>query len=114
MRMAEAREILKRHADLFRRAYIFGSVARGTEDAYSDLDLILIRDTSLPFFDRIREVKDVLFALAPLDILIYSDEEFGRLLQEPGRYFLKEIAQKGEVIEGTQGGSAPVAASGGE
>ena len=54
-----AEAIFTRHADKFIIAYVFGSVAAGTADEHSDIDVILVRDTALPFFDRVREVMDV-------------------------------------------------------
>lgn len=110
MELSTVREILLQHSSLFSRAYVYGSVARGREDEHSDVDLILIRETGLPFFERVREVFDIVRALAPVDILIYSEQEFQQLLAEPGRYFLKDIAATGAVIEGTQSRGSPVVA----
>lgn len=114
MELSDVRRILLRHSFLFSRAYIYGSVARGREDEHSDVDLILIRETEQPFFDRVREVFDIVLSLAPIDMLIYTEQEFQRLLMEPGRYFLKDIAATGVMIEGTQGRGSQVAAPGGK
>ena len=108
----EVRSCLALHRHLFQEAYLYGSVARGTDDEHSDVDLVLIRDTSLPFFDRMREVFDVVFALGKADIMIYTDAERREVIDGPGRYFMKDVFQKGIKIEGTQGRSTPVAATG--
>jgi predicted nucleotidyltransferase len=71
----EVRSCLSLHRHLFEEAYLYGSVACGAEDEHSDVDLVLIRDTSLPFFDRIREVFDLVFALGRADLMIYTDRE---------------------------------------
>ncbi len=38
------------------RVYLFGSAAQEEEDELSDLDLVIIKRTELPFIDRLREV----------------------------------------------------------
>ena len=49
-----AKETFARHAGKFIAAYVFGSIAAGTAEEHSDIDVILVRDTALPFFDRVR------------------------------------------------------------
>ena len=63
MDLEEVKGILHRHRSSFQKAYVYGSVARGTQDEFSDVDMLLIRDTAKPFFDRIREVMDLVWAL---------------------------------------------------
>jgi predicted nucleotidyltransferase len=59
------------------RAVVFGSYARGTADAFSDLDLAVVMDTSLPRFERHR-LLDELYSAVPmaLDLLVFTPEEF--------------------------------------
>jgi predicted nucleotidyltransferase len=56
---------------------IFGSVAKGTADDDSDLDIIVVMESDLPRFDRTVEVR---FSLGSqdfdMDILVYTPEEF--------------------------------------
>lgn len=64
-----------------RRIYLFGSCARGTPTADSDLDLLIVEDEQ---FDHRRnrwtELKRIRRALRPFripkDILLYSNNEF--------------------------------------
>ena len=112
--MDDVRRILHRHADDFVYAIVFGSCARGTQDEHSDVDIILVRDTSLSFFDRLREVFDLFYALGRADLLIYTEEELDTMLREPGRYFLKDVVAGGVRIEGKQRRSAQVAETGRE
>ena len=91
---------------------MYGSVARGTQDEHSDVDLVLIRETSLPFFERIREVFDLVFALGKTDLLIYTEDEYRDIVAGAGRYFLKDVFAKGVEIEGAQGRSSAVAPAG--
>jgi len=112
MDLGEAKSCLARHSALYRRAYIFGSVAKGTQDEYSDLDLVLIRDTELPFFDRIRDAFDLVLELGNVDLLIYTEKEYREIMDGPGRFFLKDVFQRGIAIAGTQARSAEMAAAG--
>ena len=106
--------MLTAQSDLFRRAYVYGSVARGEQDELSDIDLVLIRDTDRPFFDRIRDVMDFVLNLGRADVLIYTEEEKERLQSEPGRYFIKDVFREGYTIEGTQNRGAEMAPAGRE
>ncbi len=103
---------LAKYKNLYREAYLYGSVINGSQDEHSDVDLVLVRDTALPFFDRIREVFDLVFSLGKVDLLIYTEDEHREMVDGPGRYFIKDIFQKGLKIEGAQGRSPPVAAAG--
>lgn len=112
MHLPELRGILHRHAGLFVRAYVHGSVARGTEDEHSDVDLVLVRNTEAPFFDRIREVMELVLELGKVDLLIYTEKEQRELIGEPGRHFLRAVFEQGVMVEGTQNRSPAVAAPG--
>lgn len=107
MNLDTAKAIFARHADKFIAAYVFGSVAAGTADEHSDIDVILVRDTALPFFDRVREIMDLRLEFGAADLLIYTPGELDEMLAEEGRYFVKHAVRTGHRIEGTQprGGS---------
>jgi predicted nucleotidyltransferase len=109
MRLAEVTATLRRYSDSYLRAYVHGSVAKGTDDEHSDVDLVLIWNTGAAFFDRIREVMELVLELGKVDVLIYAQEEQREMLAEPGRYFLREVFEKWVVIEGTQDRSAALA-----
>jgi hypothetical protein len=47
-------------------------------------------------------------------MLIYTPEELKKILSEPGRYFIKDIIEKGYIVEGEQSGSPSMAESGGK
>jgi len=77
------------------RAVVFGSYARGTADAYSDLDLAVILDTQEPPLDRPRRLRELLEVLPlPVDLLVYTPEEFARGL-EGQRGMFATIAETG-------------------
>ncbi len=82
------------------RVYLFGSWARGEADAMSDLDLVIIKRTSEPFFDRLREVTRLLPPdSGSVDILVYTPEEFQRMREE-GNAFAELIEEEGVLIHG--------------
>ena len=78
MNLDTAKAIFARHTDKFITAYVFGSVAAGTADEQSDIDIILVRDTALPFFDRIREIMDLRLEFGAADLLIYTPPSWTR------------------------------------
>jgi len=57
------------------RALLFGSYARGTADAFSDVDLLLVCVTDRPFLERFRLFLDVLQALPGCELLVYTPAE---------------------------------------
>lgn len=76
---------------------LFGSCCHGQIEEWSDLDLVIIKETQTPFLDRTRQVLALLKPRVGLDVLVYTPEEFERLRQE--RAFVRdEIASKGKVI----------------
>lgn len=60
----------------------FGSVARGEADEWSDLDLLIVTDTALPFFERFREFAGIYNVWPRVDLLIYTPEELERMVAE--------------------------------
>ena len=102
MTLHSVEEALGRHSSDFIEAYIYGSVAGGTSDEYSDVDVVLIRETDLPFFERIKDVMGLRREFSSLDLLIYTPDEMREILSEPGRWFLKNLMQTGHRIEGKQ------------
>jgi predicted nucleotidyltransferase len=76
---------VKKRGDILRAGY-FGSYARGDWGVNSDLDLILILDHSeLPFWRRSLE-WDVLGLPVPVDLLVYTLEEWHELVNQSGRF----------------------------
>ena len=100
--LADASAIFTRYADRFVVAYVFGSVAAGTADEHSDIDVIVVRHTTQPFFDRLREIMDLRLEFGAADMLIYTPAELEQMLAEDDRYFIKQAVRTGYRIEGTQ------------
>jgi predicted nucleotidyltransferase len=112
MTLQQVREVLDRHAGLFERAFVYGSVARGDQDEASDVDLVLVRRTEAGFFDRIREVMGLVRELGPLDLLIYTPAEMDEMLGARHNGFLENVVNGGVRVEGRQGRGPALAAAG--
>lgn len=56
---------------------LFGSCAGQNQSAESDLDLLIVKETKLPFHQRSNEIRYHLLGLKiPMDILVYTRKEF--------------------------------------
>ena len=76
---------------------LFGSFPAGQVNEWSDLDLVLVKNTAAPFLDRIRQVLTLLQPQVGVDMLVYTPQEYEQLARE--RVFVREeIAAKGKVI----------------
>ena len=80
-----------------RKAIVFGSVARRDADEWSDLDLVIIADTTRPFLERYRDFEGLYDVWPRLDLLIYTPAEFARMREE-GRPFIEHVLAEGVVI----------------
>lgn len=70
---------------------LFGSRAKGDTDEYSDLDLILIKETDKSFVERL--VDPILLRILPLktDCLVYTPEEFERMKENENPFIVKAL-----------------------
>lgn len=64
------------------QAYTFGSYETEAFRSGSDIDLILVKESKLPFVERAREFTDLYKLYPRLDILVYSKQELERQLEE--------------------------------
>ncbi len=71
------REKLSHHK--VKEAYIFGSYAQDKLTAWSDLDLLIVTESQQSFIERPRRFFDLLDLGIPIDILVYTPEEFQKL-----------------------------------
>lgn len=82
------------------RVILFGSYAYGASHPDSDIDLLIIKETSERFIDRWVTVRRILSdpdRMLPIDTLVLTPEEVSRRL-EVGDQFVAEILEKGEVL----------------
>jgi len=77
---------------------LFGSWARGEHGPHSDVDILVIQESAQPRPQRYAQVRRLFWGLGlPMDILVYTPEEFARYQSVPGS-FTHTIAQEGKVL----------------
>jgi len=76
---------------------LFGSLADKRLGEWSDVDLVIIHETELPFYQRIKQALKLIHPRVGVDLLIYTPEEFSSLSRER-RFFREEILDKGTVL----------------
>jgi len=77
-----------------REAYIFGSFARQELTPESDIDLLLVTETGLPFPERGFAFSDLRDRLPSLEIFVYTPEEFLKLVTDPSPGFWTSVVQE--------------------
>jgi len=82
------------------RVILFGSYAQGNPRPGSDIDLLIIKETSDRFIDRWVAVRRALSdpkRTIPVETLVLTPGELAHRLSI-GDQFLEEIVEKGEVL----------------
>jgi predicted nucleotidyltransferase len=79
------------------RVILFGSLAAGSSGEWSDIDLVIIKETNRRFLDRSKEVIQLLKPLVGIDILVYTPTEMEQLSRDRG-FVRSEIQGKGKII----------------
>jgi len=81
-----------------RKVILFGSMAQGTVGEWSDLDLVIIKDTTLPFLERLKEVALLCRVRVGVDFLVYTPKEFAQMIAENNPFIIEEVIRKGKVL----------------
>lgn len=92
-------EVLKTH---YRpeRIILFGSYASGTPRQDSDIDLLIVKATTKPFFQRLAEVRRLVAEARrgyPFDPVVLTPDELQRRLAV-GDQFLEDVVRHGTVL----------------
>lgn len=88
--------LLRRHLHPH-KIILFGSMAAGEIEEWSDLDLVIVAETDKRFLERTKEVMLLLRPQVGVDILVYTPKEFEQLSRERS-FFRTEILKKGKVL----------------
>jgi predicted nucleotidyltransferase len=78
-------------------AYLFGSVAADKVHPWSDIDLIIVAETAEPFIERPRQFFDLYDLGLPIDILVYTLEEFADVTRSASGFW-KEFAKHRKTL----------------
>ena len=85
---------------------LFGSYANGTPNEHSDIDIMVILDNNhvaKTYEERLNKkisIRNLVLEInrkIPMDILVYSKEEFN-IVKSYGNYFIDDIEKTGKVI----------------
>ena len=79
------------------KVIVFGSLATGDIKEWSDIDLVVINDTQLPYLERLYRIQTLIQPKVGADLLYYTPKEFQKLCQERA-FFRDEIVEKGKVV----------------
>ena len=79
------------------RIILFGSQARGNADQYSDLDMVIIKETEERFLDRLETIYELVQPRFAMDVLVYTPQEFTEM-QERGNSFVEMVLKEGIVV----------------
>ncbi|MCL4515395.1 MAG: nucleotidyltransferase domain-containing protein [Firmicutes bacterium] len=77
------------------KVILFGSYARGRADLFTDLDLLVVLDSKLPFVERTARLYGQLVPRVATDILAYTPEEWKAIQERP---FIKNALSEGKVL----------------
>jgi predicted nucleotidyltransferase len=99
----ELRRRIAPHVRRARKVIVFGSVARGEADAGSDLDLIIVADTTRPFLERFKDFAGLYDVWPRLDLLVYTPEELERMAAEDNPLIRQALAEGVVLHEAGEG-----------
>ena len=78
------------------KVILFGSLVSGEVHDFSDIDLIIVKDSDKSFYERLEEVILLTMPKVGADILVYTPQEFESI--QDRLFFEEEIIKKGKVI----------------
>ena len=76
---------------------LFGSLAEGEVHEWSDIDLLIVKETDLRPVDRCLELFRLVHPKVGVDLFIYTPAEYNALLSEKFS-FLLDILKNGKVL----------------
>lgn len=80
------------------KVIMFGSYAKGTATARSDLDLLVVKDTEMPIARRTDELRPLLSrSLIAVDVHVYTPEEVAEYGREP-LAFINSVLRTGRTL----------------
>jgi predicted nucleotidyltransferase len=99
--------LIKDMAEFIRKRFntqkimLFGSYAYGKPSSESDIDLLIVMNTSLRFHKQsaiIRLALDEMFDVSfPMDIIVRNQDEIDKRIKQ-GDFFIKEILEEGIAL----------------
>jgi len=78
------------------KVILFGSLISGNIGEWSDIDLMIVKDTDKSFYDRSKEVFALLKPQVGMDIIVYTSQEYKEM--QGSLFFKEEILSKSKVL----------------
>jgi predicted nucleotidyltransferase len=88
------------------KVILFGSLANKDVREWSDLDVVVVKDTAKPFPQRLREVALLCRPPVGVDFLVYTPREFAKMIADKNPFLLEEVLRKGKVVYESTANSA--------
>lgn len=79
------------------RVILFGSLVRGDVGQWSDLDLLIIKETEKPFLERSKEVALLCRATVGVDYFVYTPDELNEMIARENPFILEALL-KGRTL----------------
>lgn len=89
-------QIVKKYKPV--KVILFGSCAKGSTKADSDVDLALIKNTNDNFQTRQKKVRLLISTTTPVDVFVFTPKEFREGAKT--NPLLSEIERTGKIIYG--------------
>lgn len=77
---------------------LFGSLATSRVHEGSDIDLLIVKDTSKRFLDRQMDVMRIADPQVATDFFVYTPEELAHGVKAKPHFFQDEVLAKGQVL----------------
>ena len=84
---------------------LFGSLANNTVQEWSDLDVVIVKNTPKPFLQRLRDVALCCRPRVGVDFLVYTPDEFAKMIGDGNPFIVEEVLGRGKVLYESRPGS---------
>lgn len=104
IRHQKLREELDRIVNILIKEYapdkiiLFGSLAQNKLHEWSDIDLVIIKQTKEDFLDRLYLVTQLTQPTVGVEFLVYTPDEFDSMIKERNYFIKDEILAKGKIL----------------
>jgi predicted nucleotidyltransferase len=79
-----------------KKIILFGSLVSGNIHDFSDIDLIVIKDSEKSFYERLKEIILLTMPNVAADIFVYTPDEFENI--QDRLFIQEEVIKKGKVL----------------
>ena len=96
----ELRRITKIIVEKYRpeKIILFGSFAQGKIHEWSDLDLVIVKNTRKRFIERLHEVRLMARPNVGVNFIVYTPQEMARMTRDRHYFLMDEIIGKGRTL----------------